>query len=231
MTPGASARRLTAISGNTMVGYYEDSLSNHHGFIYDGSTFTTVDGPGAVNTELTGVSGGAVVGSYDYGDPNDLAAPYPFVYGSTVDFQSVGLGLFPTGVSGNTLFGYYPTFVYDQLQEHGFTYDGSTLRTVDFPGGPDTTITGISGGIVVGNGAAGGFIYDGSAFTTLEFPGAQATGVNGISGNTVVGTYYDQLGHAHGFIAQVPEPSAIALVSVACACVAGWAWRRKRLHS
>src|SRR5271165_6129026 len=57
------------ISGNNVVGAYTDSSRNTHGFVYNGSTYTTLDDPLATNgTEATGISGSNIVGPY-FGPP------------------------------------------------------------------------------------------------------------------------------------------------------------------
>src|SRR5579871_6571692 len=62
--PGGSFTQVTGISGNNVVGTYNDGSSLTHGFLYNGSTFTTLSVPGAINTIVNGVSGNAVVGNY-----------------------------------------------------------------------------------------------------------------------------------------------------------------------
>jgi hypothetical protein len=84
-----------------------------------------------------------------------------------------------------------------------------------------TIADGISGNNIVGiyynSSGTHGFLYDGSTYTTLDDPLGQDTYVEGISGNTIVG-WYGVPGYGgedtHGFIATVPEPSALALLSV-----------------
>jgi hypothetical protein len=44
-------------------GYQPGPAIQFAGFVYDGSTFTTLDLPGAWTTELTGVSGNTVFGT------------------------------------------------------------------------------------------------------------------------------------------------------------------------
>jgi len=51
----------------------------HHGFIYDGTTYTTLDVPGAISTYAWGIDGGNIVGVYsdDSGTHGFLAAAVP----------------------------------------------------------------------------------------------------------------------------------------------------------
>ena len=57
---------VTGISGPYIVGYYStDAGYTHHGFIYDGSTFTTTDDPlSNGDTRILGVSGNTIIGTY-----------------------------------------------------------------------------------------------------------------------------------------------------------------------
>ena len=66
---GSFGTVATGISGNNIVGIYYVSLggdeSAMHGFLYDGSAWTTIDDPNAVGaTYVTGISGNTIVGYY-----------------------------------------------------------------------------------------------------------------------------------------------------------------------
>jgi hypothetical protein len=54
------------ISGNNIVGQYWDN-SGEHGFLYNGTSWTTLSYPGSVNTYAYGISGNNIVGNYNYG--------------------------------------------------------------------------------------------------------------------------------------------------------------------
>ncbi|MFX8168634.1 hypothetical protein ABTL13_19605, partial [Acinetobacter baumannii] len=48
-----------------VVGSYDDANGRSHGFIYNGSTYTTLDRPGAYHTDLRSInSNGDIVGTY-----------------------------------------------------------------------------------------------------------------------------------------------------------------------
>src|SRR5215469_4223673 len=53
------------IDGGNIVGYYTDGTGDH-GFLYNGSTYTTLDDPLATKgfTHAYGISGNNIVGSY-----------------------------------------------------------------------------------------------------------------------------------------------------------------------
>jgi hypothetical protein len=48
-----------------VVGFYNDSAGNSHGFIYHNGTYRTVDVPGATSTTISGINdGGTIVGYF-----------------------------------------------------------------------------------------------------------------------------------------------------------------------
>jgi hypothetical protein len=78
--PGSPFTVVKGIYENTIVGsYYDSNWSVQHGFIFDGSTFDTVDNPNAEPTPRMG-------GSYTFTDLSDI-------YGTTVvGFHSLSSG-------------------------------------------------------------------------------------------------------------------------------------------
>jgi len=92
------------ISGNNIVGYYEDSSGNYNGFLYNGSTYTTLNNPLGVNgTFAIGIDGNNIVGEYVDGSGNANG----FLYnGSSYTTLDDPLGVNYTiaeGVSGNNI--------------------------------------------------------------------------------------------------------------------------------
>jgi hypothetical protein len=63
---GSGMHTTTAgVSGGTIVGDYLDSEAGSHGYVYDGSTYTTLDDSLGVNgTYVTGIDGTTIVGYY-----------------------------------------------------------------------------------------------------------------------------------------------------------------------
>ena len=60
---------VTGIDGSNIVGYYTtvnqyQQLTGNHGFIYNGSTFTTIDNPFSRWTYPTGITEANIVGYY-----------------------------------------------------------------------------------------------------------------------------------------------------------------------
>ena len=74
---GTQGTFAQGISGTNIVGYYIDTNSFAHGFIYDGWTWTTLDDPmgnhvpGGLGTYAQGISGTNIVGYYT--DSNNVA--------------------------------------------------------------------------------------------------------------------------------------------------------------
>jgi len=58
---GASNTYPYGIDGGNIVGYYSDGST--HGFIYDGTTYTTLNVPGADSTRAYGIDGSNIVGT------------------------------------------------------------------------------------------------------------------------------------------------------------------------
>ena len=218
--PGSNYTVANAISGNNVVGNYNDSSSGH-GFLYNGSTYTTLDYPGGNGTEAEGLSGSKIVGGYTTSTFVNLGFLYDGSTWTTLDDPLAGNPFRTTafGISGNTIVGtYFPTG--DPTLGRGFLYNGTTYTTLNDPLGTKGTFAqGINGNNIVGfyTDSAGnnhGFLYDGASYTTLDDPlaaGPLGTAAIGISGNNIVGQYTDASGNYHGFLATVPEPSTFAL--------------------
>jgi autotransporter-associated beta strand protein len=204
------------ISGNNIVGYYVDSSSVFHRFLYNGSTYTTLDDPlGAGETIAQGISGNNIVGWYV--DSSDIY--HGFLYNgsgyTTLDdpLAAQPYGTVAYGISGNNIVGTYSD---SSGKYHGFLYNGSGYRTLDDPLGVGATYPqGISGNNIVGyyEDSSGNhdFLYNGSTYTTLDDPlaGPYGTQVEGISGNKIVGIYGTSYGQ-QGFEATIPSYWAAA---------------------
>ena len=61
--PGAFRTYTYGTDGGNIVGYYSDG-SDHHGFSYDGSTYTTLDVSGASNAYVRGIDANNIAGYY-----------------------------------------------------------------------------------------------------------------------------------------------------------------------
>jgi hypothetical protein len=199
--------QVAAISGSKIVGGYLGPLNViEHGFVYNGSTFTAIDGPpGSLEAHAWGVDGNNIVGFYDTGHRHG------FLYNGstyqTIDDPLGTIGSYAHGISGNKIVGIYQDSTY---AVHSFLFNGSTYTTIDHPlarqGIPadGTFAYGIDGNNVVGSYSSStgthGFLYNGSTYQTLDAPlSAGSTYAYGIDGNNIVGSY-TFLGVNHGFL-------------------------------
>jgi len=254
--PGVTGVMPSGVSGNSIVGYYLPNVSGpYHGFLFNGSSYTTLDDPSAgtvtipSGTIATGISGGNVVGQYwdttgeEHGLLFDGSTYTTLTAPQTVDDHlSLFEGSWASGISGNTIVGGY-TGTGEVV--HGFVYNAATktFNPLDDPLGAagahwGTFPEGVFGNDIVGtyfnSSGAHGFLSDGSTFTTLVYPAGDPTNeltyLYGVSGNTIVGTYYVVTPSGvfnHGLLITVPEPSTFALPAVAATCLAAHGWRLK----
>jgi hypothetical protein len=204
------------ISGNRIVGTVGGSFLL--GFMYDGSSYTTLEFPGIIPTKtfVGGIDGNNVIGHYTDASKHFHGFLYDGSNYKVID-DPTSTDTQLTGISGNKIVGF--------SNNRGFIYDGTSFQTL--PAGPDGSFlipTGVEGNNVVGwyenfsnETGAHGFLYDGSSILTIDDPladplhGIGGTVINDIEGNTIIGFYYDSHGGEHGFVAVVPEPSGVGL--------------------
>ena len=199
------------MSGNYIVGAYDDNNGNTHGFVYNITTGTsiTLDDPSAYlspnpisggfedGTEFTGIYGNNIVGNYidSSGDEHGL------LYNIT---NQTWTTLFPgiNGIYGSLIIGT------GGAPSSGFIYNGITYSTFMVPGSTDTLANGIFGTDIVGTSAGGptpnGYVYN-IATGTFTYPltlsnfsvlnGATSFEFTGISGSSLMGEYtYPRIG-------------------------------------
>ncbi|BBO35006.1 hypothetical protein PLANPX_4618 [Lacipirellula parvula] len=186
------------ISGSNIVGYYIGDGIGQRGFVYNGSTFTTIEAPApAAFTWASGIDGENIIGYYATPTSPTTSITRGFLLNgatfTTLECTLPGaVETLPTGIDGANIVGLY----YDQAgYPHGFLYDGTTYVALDDPVGGGATLQGISGSQIVGSSYARAFVYDGSVFQELAPPQAslQRTVASGIDGSNIVG-YYDTFG-------------------------------------
>ena len=217
------------ISGNNTVGLYYwnaavNGVNGYSGFLYNGSTYTTLSDPLSVSTSAQGIDGNNIVGYYT----DSSSKNYGFLYnGSTYTTLSDPLGTktYGYGISGNNIVGLYMD---SSFNHYGFLYNigAGTYTTLADPLGVYGTVAqGISGNNIVGtyydsSFHPNGFLYNigTGTYTTVDDPlGVDGTEVLGIDGNNVVGTYFDNSDVPHGFettVGPVLEPNTLALVGL-----------------
>jgi hypothetical protein len=224
--PGSSGTNALSTDGGTIVGTYSGSgLGSFHGFSFDGANWTPLDYPGA-STIIRVIENGTIAGQYTTGS---IIESKGFVYDGLnwTTVQAPGaLQTVVTAMDHGTMVGYWnrdlnsdPSAI-SPSQNIGFIFDGINWTVLSYPGAMQTTVTGISGGTIVGTYANAfledhGFIYDGANWETLNFPGAAYTQISGIDGDTIWGSYRHSLyGTNHGFIYTVPEPCTLLLLGL-----------------
>jgi len=125
------------ISGNYVAGDYNDASGAEHIFVWNGSTYTTLDVPGvsyanagAVNSSgeviLCYYTGQSLSPSYSLWDGRDLVSPPNALAGGRA-----------VGFSGDSVVGCAPAPTSSGLG--GFVWDGSSYTTFDVPGPVDCT--------------------------------------------------------------------------------------------
>lgn len=185
--PGAmSAGAFDINRSGVIVGQYRDIRNRQtvdHGFIYDGTTFTTVDYPGTVatypglygGTGLTGVNdNGEMVGTHG---PTSLGIPPGFIY-----IDGVATGLSPAACA-------YSTEAMG-INDAGDIVGASELWSSGcYPGGTSVAYPAL------------GYVDVGGVRTSLAPPNSNASEANGINDkDQIVGDYADANGHNHGFL-------------------------------
>jgi len=169
------------------------------GFLYDGTTFTTLQDGNDNATFSTGINNaGVVVGGagtiyttkgfeMKNGQYRIINFPGSYTYASASGINNLGV------IVGWT----------DSL---GYLYSHGQFRTISFPGATQTTAWGINdSSIVVGWYFSGpcncAFAYKNGKYISFSYPGAALTGAEGInSSGQIVGQYTFDYQTYHGFL-------------------------------
>ena len=174
------------------------------GFLYNGSTYSTIRPPGATSSEAFDVAGNRIVGTYA-----DATGRHGFLFDgatyTTLNNPLAVKGTIAAGLDGNNIVGWY---LDAKNRPHGFLFDGTTYTNIDSPLGLfGTQLWGISGNNIVGNyvgsfSITNGFVYSGGVFTELTSPwgetypydaeGAKVVGRQGSAGFIYDGSQYTQ---------------------------------------
>ena len=209
---GINGTYAQGISGKQIVGQYFDGSYTAHGFIYDGTNFTTIDPPNSQLTSVRGTDGHRVTGYFV-----NTTGTHGFVwdganYTTLNDPEAFGVDPVTSayGIDGTNIVGYYTS----NTIPHGFLYNGKSYSTIDYPGGTygsyaqgisGTNIVGLGYDVAPGNGHS--FIYNGKTFITIPNSitnGSAAIDALSISGNVFAGYYFDGVTD-HGFVWEPPN--------------------------
>jgi hypothetical protein len=187
-----------------------DEGGPHHGFFFDGSTYTQFDLPGYASTYVTGENdAGDFVGYVD--DGNGVVTGFVSIGGVITTFTVPGnTYVFPQAINNlGEIAGYY-----GDLPPHGFFRDaaGALTYPIDYPGAKDTHIYGLNdGGLMVGDYGTLSFerfamvVQNLKHFVSYDYPdeSEHATLFRGVNNsNLISGFYANSDGSAtHAFIA------------------------------
>jgi len=199
-----------------MVGQYEDSNSNYHGYILNGKKWTTVDHPKGYPTGVTGINfNGAikVVGFYRNFSNNNVVG---FRYNpATKEFKDIpspkgAKCLIPSDVNDQGwIVGYYSESSNScNSNVHGFLLQGKKYTTLDVPGASATYAYGIDnqGNIALtwvdsSNASEGSFYnYTDKTYTTINVPDAGPLGSEALHINNeddIAFWWFDSSGGLH----------------------------------
>ena len=121
-----------------VVGYYVDSNGVDHGFVYDGTNFTTIDPPGSTDTLLFGINNAGIITGrfFDAAGVRHGFLDDNGVFTIIVFTGAVGTGVTAINDNGD-LAGYY-------LDSNGFLH-GFEALTVPEPSSVGLLLTGIAG--------------------------------------------------------------------------------------
>jgi probable HAF family extracellular repeat protein len=209
--PGGNDGNATAINDkDQVVGTFDSSGKQEHGFVWDKGVLTQVDGTDGDTTNLAAINArGIAAGDY-----------YSLAVGARVAFT------YDIATGEQQLLKVNPKYVYfsegidlkgavvgtaQGLPDTNFSFvgkaNGKHVQLLKAPGGVNGTFArGINDtGVVVGYysdsaDVSHGFIYQSGTYTSFDPPGSAGTYVNFINDDgSIGGEYYDRSGNVHGF--------------------------------
>jgi uncharacterized membrane protein len=222
--PGAISIEPAAINdaGQIVGSYMTSANSIFHGFLYDGSAFTTIDVPPlqpglpAGGTMLSGINNaGQIVGT--------LFETSPFQNPHAFELDSRGVTFLDLSGHDGVAYsinnkGQIVGYFYDDIGIHGFLDTNGAITTIDIPGLSITRARAINdlGQIVLNGDTYNGFLDTNGVFSEIHFPGARDTYLSCINdAGQIVGLSSGVLDPVGGFTpivvpgAQTTIPSGI----------------------
>ena len=183
-SPNSTWIEWSDAANNKATGSYNDNTGTH-GFIYDGTGFTTIDYPGAYFTTIGGYFGNKYWGRfsgnngtgffiYENGQFTTITIPVGNLYSGTI-----------SDIYGNIVVGSYWT----GSQTKAFVFNGTNLSTISYPSADSTYLNKVGSKWVTGtywdnSGWGGSFAYPLSSIV----PDAVAPPI-AIGGNTGISSY------------------------------------------
>jgi hypothetical protein len=220
-------------NAGVVTGYYEDTSSNYHGFVWHGGGLQTVDYPGAVDTLLFGVNNrGVAIGYYGDGVTNH-AVMYTLRSGAWSTLPDIpdyslneGYGINDAGMAVGNAF--------SSTGAVAWIWDPTTLAysylAVPEAAPYTTSPSGlndqnqVAGYYADGNGNYHGFVEKGGQYISIDAPGATETFPDGINNKGVLEGQWDNATYtAQGFLATAngafatvdyPGPEMTAIVGI-----------------
>jgi len=207
--PDSTNTQATAITpSGEILGRYNSSDGQQHGFVLRDGVFSSVDVPGSISTDAAWVNAsGAIVGSY-----GNNAGGHAYVLKgaaiTTIDFPSANPGCtagFGISNAGDVVgVGFACN---DFLHGHGYVLSRGQFTQIDVPGAVGTFPTmiidsaSIVGTYLGSDGVFHGFLRQAGKFITIDVPNSTFTWITGInSGGAIVGFYNSQDGNQHGSV-------------------------------
>lgn len=200
--PGALRTEAYGINNaGQVVGYYA-AFDGLHGFVFDGSTLTTIDvppGPDTVSFDIN--DAGKIVGFHTGTDSYllDGQAISTIKYPDTADRDAATIAL---GINdADQIVGRVSDFT-----SYGFIKSGETYTSFTLPGAFFIEPTGINNdgqivGWFSGYDGSGSFLLERDSFYFIAAPSALGTYVHGINNlGAIAGSLLDQDGVPHGFV-------------------------------
>jgi probable HAF family extracellular repeat protein len=220
-------------NGGLVTGYYEDSSSVFHGFVWQNGVFKTVDYPGAAYTYLFGTNNlGVAIGYYGDGTTNH-AVKYSVqscTWTALPDIpnysQNEGYGINDAGVAVGNAFGSSTAvaWIWDPITRlYSFLDVPGAAQYSTSPSGLNDKEQ-VAGYFADANGMYHGFIEQGGAYTTIDVPGATETYPDGINNKGTIQGQWDNADYtAQGFLitgegqffdVDYPGPEMTAIVGI-----------------
>jgi len=217
-------------------GYYEDSSSVYHGFVWRDGVLTKVDHPGAGYTKLYSLNNrDVVIGLYGnssgtkehtvtysaqsrtWTELPDIAG-YPYNEGYGINDEGVAVGNAFTSSGSSVAWIWDPT----ARSYSFFTVPGAAEYTTSPSGLNDKGQ--VAGYFADASGAYHGFLKEYGTYTTIDVPGASYTFLDGLNNSGIIqGQIYDAAGAAEGVVAtsggvftivNYPDAANTAVVSI-----------------
>jgi hypothetical protein len=176
-------------NSNQVVGQFQDSSGNWHGFSFDVSTgvATEIDYPGAVQTVVVGINdAGVISGWYQNSEGSNVSFVEANGTFETVDFFGETNGINNAGSFVGTYFASEWNIAQQPNgQTYGYLATPHPIRSVTKISVPNATSTSLYGvnnaGHMVGSytdtsGTTHGLFIAGSTQTTIDYPGCAASG-------------------------------------------------------